>query len=74
MLNKASIVKYRCNLNFNFDFNIKGEIEIVWCVVMWEIRWLINVNNLPYRILVYKTKNLKVSGKINHGETPILGP
>ena len=41
---------------------------------MWEIRWLINVNNLPYRILVYKNKNLKVLGKINHGETNILVP
>ena len=31
-------VKLSCILIFNFYFDVKREIETVWCVAIWEIR------------------------------------
>ena len=49
------MIKYTCNLNFNFDFIVKKEIDIVCCGSHVGVGdYIANIKILMCRILVYK--------------------
>lgn len=32
--------EWNLNLIFKFDFGVERETKIIWCVIIWDIEWL----------------------------------